>query len=317
MNAKRLSQALAGLLSKTNLTSDEVQERLAQATSRAYWQRLNPGLSIELRKSPREIERTSLDPSERSELVEHFAEAGYFSSRPIISTSFLKRLVASVRNLRRQGWPEVFAFIYDEFWLVPRIPSVRKLLTATLGAGYKQNRFLWCYYISPHPGSHGWMPHADGLNMEGRLQIWIPLTDATLDNGCVYVIPNNRVPHDLVEDLLGHQHLNAWNVSVLLQNCKALPARAGSILSWEFGVVHWGSVVGKTAHPRISIAMEFQSARAKIRPSEQPLFDSTGPLPSFEERLFIVGSSLGEYTKFEPSIQRFARLGEGLVNRRA
>jgi hypothetical protein len=34
-------------------------------------------------------------------------------------------------------------------------------------------------------------------------------------------------------------------------------------------------------------------------------------------RIGSVGGNLSEYTQYEPSIQRYAQLGEGLVNRRA
>lgn len=67
-----------------------------------------------------------------------------------------------------------------------------RLLSAYLQPDYKLFPYVWAHYVPPN--SSGWNPHVDtddtgdGAN---ELTVWLPITDATLDNGCIYVVPGN------------------------------------------------------------------------------------------------------------------------------
>src|SRR5207249_8180516 len=87
----------------------------------------------------------------------------------------------------------------DEFWTIARTQSLKRLLTALLGSGYVQDSVVWTYYVIPRRGSAGWPPHVDG-NGEQRVTVWIPLSDSTLENGCMHVVPRNLVPDSLPAD---------------------------------------------------------------------------------------------------------------------
>jgi hypothetical protein len=90
------------------------------------------------------------------------------------------------------------------------------------------------------------------------LTVWLPLTDATPLNGCVYVVPADRDPTYNTPD---EQHLRFE-----LSDIRALPAAAGSLLAWTQGIIHWGArTAPRQVGPRISLSSEFQ--RRNVAPS--------------------------------------------------
>ena len=219
-----------------------------------------------------------------------------------------------VETLIQKGWPAVFAFVYDEFWLLPRIPSLKRFLRSVLGREYRQLPHIWCHFINTAAGHSGWVPHVDGPMNSGRVTLWFPLSDATLDNGCMYVIPKGRVPQEtLVKFALGHENAKLDEVRVLLQSTRALPATAGSVIGWEFGLVHWGASVGAAQAPRISFSLEFIGEAAPLQPYEKSLIDPESALPAFQERLRVIGTCLWTYQRFEPRMVRFLDLAERLA----
>ena len=75
---------------------------------------------------------------------------------------------------------------------------------------------------------------------------WVALTDATPKNGCIYVVPARFDPdyHTLKE-----------STEFDVQNLRALPAPAGSVLVWSGRTLHFGGRADKDAKtPRISIS---------------------------------------------------------------
>ena len=98
------------------------------------------------------------------------------------------------------------------------------------------------------------------------LSVWIPLNDATLENGCMYVVPREfDVGFAKTDD---HAHMNpatevrrglSSKIRFPLHGARALPAPAGSMLAWYGNTIHWGSTCSRFAsQPRKSIAITFQ-----------------------------------------------------------
>jgi hypothetical protein len=123
----------------------------------------------------------------------------------------------------------VFSFVYDQFWAAPWAPSIGDLALKYLGQGYRQNPNLWTYYVAPQKGAGGWPPHTDSGRVD-RLTVWIPLTDTSVDNGCIYVIPRDRMPACLPQDFHAITAVNWQELTGLLHSVRALPARAASAL---------------------------------------------------------------------------------------
>ncbi len=286
--------------------------RVEKATDPDYWRKLIPGLSVGGSVSGDALEAAPLDARRRSELAGQIREAGYFQTAPLLEASLMERMRNGVEVLRREQWLPVFAFVYDEFWQVTRTPSVSGLLAEVLGPGYRQNARIWCFYIPPVGGSRGWKPHVDGYDKPNRMVVWVPLSDATVENGCIYVIPPRLIPEE-VRDFSGLRSVAAQHVSALLHASHALPAAAGSVLGWNFQVIHWGSTCGRAEHPRISVSVEFLGEREEPHPDEVPLMAGRGAPPEFVHRLRAIGKAILDYPRFEARLVRYQGLAERLL----
>lgn len=307
------TQAVRQMLESARLPGSAVDALLNDATDSDYWRHFCPTLSVGTGRWRDLCEECSLDSAEIDQLAQKLGTEGYFRTKAILPSPLTDKMRSCVEQLRSRSWPPVFAFVFDEFWAILRTASLERLVSAFLGEGYKQTAGIWTYYVSPRKGSTGWPPHVDGSG-DQRLSVWLPLTDATLDNGCMYVIPRNVVPESLPEDYREWGTLEKRELSRLLQGSRALPAEAGCVLGWDHSLIHWGSVSSGSTIPRISIAAEFIGARAKPNHTEHPLLDTTS-LPTFEQRLYIIGRSISDYNRFEPLMNRFAEVAQQLMAR--
>ena len=301
------------LIEQTRLQDEEVDSYLTKAVDVGYWRKLIPHLSIGGDSKPERVEKSSIGSLRQRELLEGLTREGYFQTGPLLSAAVLGQMRECVEILKANGWPSIFAFIYDQFWLVWRAPSLVQLLSVALGPGYKVIPHMWCYYVHPIRGASGWPPHADGLGMLKRLTVWIPLSDATLDNGCMYVIPKDLLPEGMSDGVCNSKPVTSEGVAHLLQSSRALPAQAGSFLGWDFNVIHWGSVCHKVAEPRISISLEFIGEHTEPADDEMPVFDLQSTLPTFVQRLHIIGKGILLYHDREVRMLRYVELAERMV----
>jgi hypothetical protein len=314
---KAVAGALAlEMLKQTRLSAGQVASRLQLARSLDYWEQLNPALSVGQLRGVGVRETRAIDPRRRNELAARLAADGYFQADDLLPAVTLGRMCRAVEALRRAGWPSVFAFVYDQFWQVTRVPSLVRLLSAVLGRGYRQIPHVWCFYVPAHLGAAGWPPHVDGggqSNSRNRLVVWVPLTDATLDNGCMYVIPRGRVAEGYCRRFLEGEAIPAQDAQALLQACRALPARAGTVLGWDFELLHWGSICGDPRKPRVSLSVELLGEAAEPAPNEFPLIDAQADLPPFAQRLRVIARAVLDYLRFEPLMIRYLDLAERLL----
>lgn len=313
MSAERKSPpggAEKQLLRTLALRKEEVRTRLALASDRTYWKTLCPSFSIcdDASAMP---EVPSFDAPTLNKVENDLTSRGYFLVEGAMAGSIIGPMLGCVEAVRKAGWPPVFAYIYDQLWLVWRLAPVAQLLNATLGPSYRWIPHGWCHYVHPVTGASGWPPHVDG-NLSNRMSIWIPLTDATLDNGCIYVVPGNLNTAGIGER---RPLKTASNLQMreLLQRGRALPARAGSVLGWHFRILHWGSVCHAAGDPRVSLVMEFIGAGERALDSELPLYDPRNGLPSLSQRLYAIGRAILQYKRFELRMRRYVDLARGLM----
>lgn len=306
-------EAVRQMLESARLPGTEVDALLTKAMDVDYWRHLCPALALGSSSWSDVTEECPLDSGEVARLGEKLGSEGYFHTRKIFSPALIQKMRACVEQLRSQNWPLVFSFVFDEFWAILRTASVERVVSGFLGSGCKQNSAVWTYWVSTQKGSAGWTPHTDGSEAQ-RLSVWLPLTDATLDNGCMYVIPRNLLPDSLPADYTKWGTVSKAELSHLLQCSRALPAEAGCLLGWDNSLIHWGSVSSGSPVPRISIAAEYLGTRAKVTSYDRPLLDATS-LPTFEQRLYIIGKNLADYKRFEPLMNRFADVAQQLMAR--
>jgi hypothetical protein len=321
--AQAVEQFITEIQQRLVIPADEVEARADKAGDPAYWQSLlprHPDVSAGL---GRPFVTNPVTPGPIDALLRQYDESGYFASDPIVPAESIALLLKCVEAVRRAGWPPVFSFVYDPFWQIARLPVLRTFLTEVLGPGYRQIPHVWTYYIGRRRRSTGWQPHIDGFALAdgsispGRVSVWIPLTDATLENGCMYVVPRDFVPPDASREWSRLDILDAALVRALLQGSRALPAGAGSILGWDFDIIHWGSTCTGAGHSRISIAMEFISAEQVPVEHELSLIPLDADLPGFGERLRAVAAGILTYARFEPRLSRYAALANTLLGRAA
>ena len=284
----------------TVLSKEQIDAFANSAVDPDYWRRLNPELSIDgIVERSAGLDTECLEPKEIDEQIGKLRSEGYFQTRPVLSRPTIDKMRACVERLRREGWLPTFSFVYDEFWDVVGVSSLTEILTEFLSAEYRLGpQLFFAYYVLPRKGASGWAPHCD-TGGESRLTVWIPLSDATVENGCMYLIPQDRVSSAGLNDFWSRGYVTKNELSVLLWSTKALPAPAGSLLGWNSNMVHWGSMASDSAHPRISISFEFVGAGAKPKPHELPLFD----LPrrcSFSQRIQLIGQAILAYHGYEP-----------------
>jgi len=231
-------------------------------------------------------------------------------------------------RLKAAGWPAAFLILFDEVWqLVDSLFGVMGPVLSDDGTGegleLDTDLFVWALdkgvtdgqYVNgnfsrPHRDSN----HTGSNDAEGnpvKLSVWVPLSDATLDNGCMYVLPKNC--DELFDQPHHPQHMTAAKLTedeeliccFPLQHARPLPAPAGSICSWQGNLIHWGSSCAphrNLEQPRMSMALtlrkrEFHSADAGITAccGRDPIPRAKLREMDFPTRLSVVGKSLIMY----------------------
>jgi hypothetical protein len=310
---EKIEETVERLRAQAVLSESEVQSLFQKAVDIDYWKTLSPRMGVLDLHSVDHLEGEPYSSEQQGWALAHLARHGYFQMRPLARPDLTARMCASVEVLRGAGWPAVFTFVYDEFWTVWRTPSMIRLLSGYFEAGYLQTCGVWTYRVEPQQRSSGWAPHVDSRNDEERLSVWIPLTDATIDNGCMYVIPLDRVPPGLPTSYLDWKSISTLELGTLLHSVTPLPANVGSVLGWNNRLIHWGGRATELAAcPRISIAAEFLHERTRPHRGELPVFGVTSP--DFPTRLRVIGQAILKYEKFEPLMRRYRDLASNLID---
>jgi hypothetical protein len=277
-------------------------DRLAQAMDVNYWRKLNPSLSIRGKDRTRKmkLESASIGAEGLSSSLDSLKVKGWSQIDSFFPESTCRRLAEGVSRVEKAGWLPVFCFVYDEFWELTRTPQMKKLLTHCLGENYRQKAAAWIHLVRPKLGSRGWSPHVDIHAKEGNplredgaprfLSVWIPLTNATLGNGCMYLLPADRAKPGTLDPEV--------NMYEILHATQAIPMSAGTVGVWRQDILHWGSHAGENAsEPRISVALEFQSY-AKSNPIFG-LMAGSAALPTLEARLFFIAKQVSYYLSWD------------------
>ena len=287
-----------------------VKTFLEQAQNPDFWKSLNPQLNVGEDFTTLSESVLSLEQEHMEKLLFNLKNEGYFQIDSFLSEAEISRMAAGIEKLRESGWPVAFAFIYDEFWQT--FCRLSQILSVILGEDYQQLPAFWAWYINTTNAEKGWQPHRDnGGNtllpdgMPKCVTIWIPLSDAIPLNGCMYILP---APFD--PNYGGNVQKAEKKESINFQDIRALPATAGSVLSWNHAVLHWGGRSSERApHPRISLAFEFQ--RSDVEAYKTPLLDPSNP-PNFNQRLALIGKQILQYQHMYPLSEEMAEVATEL-----
>ena len=262
----------------------------------SFWQRLAPQLSIN------DDFQTTCSIGISNDILQYLSRSmnkdSYFYLPPFLEKSETEPIRDAILTLIKEGLPPVFVYIYDQPWsLFDRLCPIIQLF---LGNRFSLLPNFWAWHIPPIKGSSGWSAHTD-CNVTTRFEnidsgttlmsmsLWVPITDATMENGCMAVLPRSReVLYDpTITDPRQIRPDDAVN----------LPAKSGSVLGWSQDLYHWSRYVTSSATtPRISLSLEFQNP--VFSPLGHSLLDIKQP-PSFKERLALILSQFDKYKDME------------------
>jgi hypothetical protein len=308
--APDLRAAALELLRQASSSIEAALPSVEQVLEPAYWRELVPSLAIDGAADSTAVEEREIGVDEQAELEQRLDRRGYVRTGTTLSRETLARLAAAAEQLRSHNLPPAFVALYDEVWLLPRSPSLRRLVGSQLGADYAQIPNVWCHYVAPVRKTSGWPPHCDGYGRDdrgGRFTLHVPLTEATLENGCMYLVPRDLLPPGIA--------VGDADTRTVLQASRALPAAPGEVLGWSFDILHWGSASsGDGTEPRVSLSYEFIAADATPVPDETPLVAMEG-LPPFTDRLRFLSLGVLRYAQFEPRLGMYEELARGVLDR--
>lgn len=308
----RAGDVVAEMLERSQMPQAEAGRRAVTAADRQYWAQLAPDLSVETAAPATwPLAPPEIDDSDLHAAVAQFQEDAYFQTPPLLPATVLAPLNRAVDNVVAEGWPPVFAWVYDEFWLCARLAAVARLLASRLGPGYAQIPHIWIHVVPGVAGAAGWPPHFDGF-ASGRASVWVALTAATAANGCMHVVPPRLLPPEFNKTTV-EGSMPMSDAVQALQSVRALPAAPGSALGWGFEVYHWGGTCVKPGEARRAISMEFLSAAETPSSDELPLVPVTGPLPALSTRLRMIGQAIRTYEKFERGLIRYRAIADRLL----
>jgi hypothetical protein len=278
--------------------------------SREFWLDLCPGMSID-----GQADATRAHVGDTNVLLSNLRREGYIQAPDAFPEACTAPIRTAISTLFQRGVPLAFAFVYDEPWLA--FQGLSTFLSAALGEDYCALPDFWVWHVNPSDNACGWGPHRDrtnvmtldGDNSPQTLTVWLPFTDATSLNSCMYVLPAH------LDQRIQQRNWNGVDGTYVqnLQDIRALPATAGSVLAWNQAILHWGSRGSRLGEgPRISAAFEFQ--RGDLPPFNRPLLDP-GRLPAFTERLALVGKQILQYRHMYPLSDEIAGIAASLVER--
>ncbi|MFM7022557.1 MAG: phytanoyl-CoA dioxygenase family protein [Flavobacteriales bacterium] len=298
--------AYRAFMEKQYFSPEEQELRIRQASDPEYWRKLNPQLSVG-DFSSEDIEAEPFSEQRTAAMLAKLKKEGYFSSQiPLIKKELCDKMLQGVENLRKAGWHEVWSFVYDEFWAVLRTPSLLKLLPQTLGEGYKAMPHAVVHYVHPETGA-GWSPHVDFSSRDDRFTVWMPISEATIDNGCMYAIAQNRVSPELLQKWINMEDLSHREIKVLLQASRALPIEAGGVLAWESKVIHWGTMSSANVQPRVSLSVVYLRENITPHPDEIPLLLPEAR-PTYAQKMLTVAKAIGYYKAHVLALHKYIEM---------
>ncbi len=294
--------------------STEVVSPFERVSDAGFWRRLNPSATVGS-TAPILWQAPDYNPETVRRAIAHYREQGFGTMPAVLSAVQVAKMRAVIECLRMADWPAVFAFVYDDFWSIARSAPLRAWLVDTLGENYRLLPRVWAHYVAAGPGQAGWAPHLDGRHTSPlTMSVWIPLSGATVTNGCMYVVKRSASTCDLTRDFHQTGSFSRDAVDVLLRHARALPATPGDVLSWDHLMLHWGSGWDMGNDPRISLALEFSTPERWPSADPSLFVDPFEPPPNLASRLALIGRAILKYERFEPMVARFAPLARKLYS---
>src|SRR5262245_9482490 len=290
-------------------TEDEARPFVDRAQSRDYWLSLCPELTIGA-PAPHLSRLASQDAvfHDVAAAIADYETCGHCIVHGAFPENAIEALRRAVWAVHAAGWPMIFAFVYDQFWALPRSACMDVLVGAIIGRPYQPAISFWVNHVPNQRGGSGFTPHTDDVRPGyPSVTCWIPLTAATPENGCVYVIERAGPGQGVPTKFSGIESFTAPQVASTLAHVRALPANPGAFLAWPNDTVHWGGRFLRGDEGRLAISWHFVGADYEnVDADLERALIPDAPLPRFAHRLHWLCLSLLRFRGRDPVLERFA-----------
>lgn len=276
------------------------------AQSPEFWRRLAPGLTVSDTLPSRVVERsdTQIDRDRMKLTYEgyvHLKEPGIVAPFDDIAEA-MKRIVDA-------GLPSAFIGVYDEVWAIAA--QMQGIMDGLFAGHAAMIPNFWASFAEDGDAgtTAGRRRPGVSLNKDGTpraLSVWLPITDATTENGCIYVVPADQDRN--------YGKGTGERADACLQAIRALPARAGDLLIWTGETYTWQSRSARhnADGPQLALSWEFQDAL------EAPLADylvDSFPYVPFEMRLGLIAEQMPQRASEHLKVPAWKAVTQTLLNR--
>jgi hypothetical protein len=200
------------------------EQTIETMLSSEYWRRICPQLTVDgvgggaTQSPPSPLTISDEDMQVLHKLLD---DEGYFTLPPHCMSwapGLMEKLALGVVQLMQCGWSPAFICMFDEAWWVCN--AVDEMMQKVTG-GNRNNMDFLAWYIDPgapvsdggRGPAAGFAPHRDrqprdipaSFRAGGEakyLTCWLPFTDATPENSCLYLIPKSCDPSYFVSCVL-------------------------------------------------------------------------------------------------------------------
>ena len=273
------------------------ESELKDISSIKFWEDFIPGMAITECpflgcKGDLTDHAKSLD---KTKYVKQMKQDGYVNLQGILPAERMEKMAQVILKLVENDLPPALCFVYDEFWQIYK--DIAPVMSPIIGDNYMISLNRWAWHIPPDGSYAGFGPHRDmvgsrfpPLQADGLPMIttaWIPLREVHAENACLYLLPQQcdpNIPGNMIKLGVPFERL---------QDIKALPAKAGAIMSWNGNVMHWGGRASPWAdEPRISIGVYLMRLKgATLSGVRTGISDPV----TFDFRLGAIGAVLEHY----------------------
>ena len=221
-----------------------------------------------------------------------------------------------------------WSLVYDNYWVLAR--RVEKIVQEISGGTENRLNYdalVWRVANDDETKMTAFTPHRDRQpkgedtrksfredNTPKYCTMWIPLTNSTCENSCLYVIPRKcdqgYMDGDDDNDLDKTPLEKCLKDKRDYQNITACPVDVGEAVVFSHRTIHWGSKPRENyeGEPRINVSFgfsddSFEKAYLKnrngVKVTEDP--DDVQSLPTLKERLVLIASQMIVYhERFPP-----------------
>ena len=262
----------------------------------------------------------------------------------LIKPKLLSKIASSIETLTEKNIPASMIFLYDEVWEISQVAG--QLISQSTHTLNIPNFDMLAWNINASKNECGFSPHRDrqpedkqgikesfhSSNGQAKyITLWLALTDATPENSCLYVIPQQFDPgyyegddndeansDNSFENETDNRDVKdplqlALTSKESYQNIRAIPRLSGQAVLFTHRILHWGSKGNpQCKNPRIALSFvssDPQFEKAYISPShfnppsstpcakntngfDTNISNENSTLPSFKIRLVLVCAQL-------------------------